>query len=59
MTGGFFAADERLDAGDLAWRRRSRPVWAADDASVNGTGLDPLGARVGGAAVKLLRDGRW
>jgi vitamin B12 transporter len=31
--------------------------WAADDASVRGTVADPLGARVSGAAVKLLRDG--
>jgi vitamin B12 transporter len=31
--------------------------WAADDASVKGTVADPLGARVSGAAVKLLRDG--
>ncbi|MEO8255749.1 MAG: TonB-dependent receptor [Acidobacteriota bacterium] len=31
--------------------------WAADDAAVRGTVADPLGARVSGAAVKLLRDG--
>jgi iron complex outermembrane receptor protein/vitamin B12 transporter len=32
--------------------------WAADDALVRGTVADPLGARVSGAAVKLLRDGQ-
>ena len=32
--------------------------WAADDASVKGTVSDPLGARVSGAAVKLLVDGK-
>ena len=31
--------------------------WAADDASVRGTVADPLGARVSGAVVTLLRDG--
>jgi iron complex outermembrane receptor protein/vitamin B12 transporter len=31
---------------------------AADDASIKGTIADPVGARVGGAAIKLLIDGK-
>ncbi len=34
-----------------------RPGWAQDDASISGSVFDPLGARVAGAALKLLRDG--
>jgi vitamin B12 transporter len=33
-------------------------AWAADDASLKGIVSDPLGARVSGASVKLLLDGR-
>jgi len=32
------------------------PASAADDASIKGTIVDPLGARVAGASIKLLRD---
>ncbi len=32
------------------------PASAADDASIRGTVVDPLGARVAGATVRLLRD---
>ncbi len=35
-----------------------RSSWAADDASIQGAVVDPLGARVAGATVKLLFDGK-
>jgi iron complex outermembrane receptor protein/vitamin B12 transporter len=33
------------------------PSWAADDAAIKGSVVDPLGARIAGATIKLLRDG--
>jgi iron complex outermembrane receptor protein/vitamin B12 transporter len=42
----------------LAMLLSGAAAWAADDASIKGSILDPLGARVAGAKVRLLRDGQ-